>query len=85
MSFDTERFIVEIENRPCLWNSASKDYSDRNLKIKCWDELVIIFQEKEEMSNQEKRTMYPLLYYHFISIYHMLIFRIIYLFEHPVY
>ncbi|XP_072389300.1 uncharacterized protein [Diabrotica undecimpunctata] len=57
MSFDTERFIVEIENRPCLWNSASNDYSDRNLKIKCWEELVNIFQDKEEMSNQEKKQL----------------------------
>lgn len=57
MAFDTERFIVEIENRPCLWNSALKEYSDRNLKIKCWEELVNIFKEKDDMTVQEKKEL----------------------------
>lgn len=51
MSFDTEKIIIEIQNRPCIW-----DYSDRNLKIKGWDEIVNIFKEKDEMTNQEKKT-----------------------------
>lgn len=57
MSFDTERFIIEIENRPCLWNNGLKEYSDRNLKIKCWDEMVNIFKEKEDMTNAEKKEL----------------------------
>lgn len=55
MSFDTERFIVEIQNRPCLWDSSISDYSNRNLKISCWDELVNLFKEKDEMTVQEKK------------------------------
>lgn len=57
MSFDTERFIIEIQNRPCLWDTSLNDYSDRNLKIKCWDEIVNIFKEKDEMTNQEKKQL----------------------------
>lgn len=40
MSFDTEKIIIEIQNRPCIWDSSSNEYSDRNLKIKGWDEIV---------------------------------------------
>ncbi|CAH1992057.1 unnamed protein product [Acanthoscelides obtectus] len=57
MSFDTEKFIIEIQNRPCLWDSSSNDYCDRNLKIKGWDEIVNIFKEKDEMTNQEKKQL----------------------------
>ncbi|CAG4969079.1 unnamed protein product [Parnassius apollo] len=55
MNFDTVKFIIEIQNRPCLWDSSSNDYSDRNLKIKGWGEIVNIFKEKDEMKNQEKK------------------------------
>jgi hypothetical protein len=27
--FDTELFILEIEERPALWNSVLKEYSDK--------------------------------------------------------
>ncbi|CAG9790185.1 unnamed protein product [Diatraea saccharalis] len=57
MNFDTEKFIVEIKNRPCIWDSTSTDYSDRNLKIKSWDEIVDIFKEKEVMTIQEKKVL----------------------------
>lgn len=57
MSFDTERFIVEIQNRPSLWDSATKDYSDRNLKIKCWGEIVHLFKENAEMTIEEKKQL----------------------------
>lgn len=57
MSFDTEKFIIEIQNRPCIWDSSSNEYSDRNLKIKGWDEIVNIFKEKDEMTNQEKKHL----------------------------
>ncbi|XP_047029775.1 uncharacterized protein LOC124637392 [Helicoverpa zea] len=57
MSFDTEEFIIEIQNRPCIWDSSSIEYSDRNLKIKSWDEIVNIFKEKDEMTRQEKKQL----------------------------
>ncbi|XP_035445287.2 uncharacterized protein LOC118272742 [Spodoptera frugiperda] len=57
MSFDTANFIMEVKNRPCLWDSTSTDYSDRNLKSKCWNELVDIFKEKDVMTKQEKHQL----------------------------
>lgn len=34
--FDTEKFIMLIESNPCLWDIASKDYMDKNVKNTCW-------------------------------------------------
>jgi hypothetical protein len=30
-SFDTELLIIETEQRPALWNSGIKEYSDKNI------------------------------------------------------
>lgn len=57
MSFDTEKFIKKNQNCPCIWDSSSNKYSDSNLKIKGWDEIVNIFKEKDEMTNREKKTI----------------------------
>lgn len=53
MNFDTEKFIIEIQNRPAIWNTKSAEYSDRNLRQKAWEELVEIYgtdlpQEKKK-------------------------------------
>jgi len=34
--FDTEKFILLIESNPCIWDIASQDYMDRNVKNTCW-------------------------------------------------
>ena len=51
--FDTELFILEIEQRPSIWDITTKEYSDKIVKKKCWRELVEIFGdlqwEEEEM------------------------------------
>ncbi|XP_050666763.1 uncharacterized protein LOC126966644 [Leptidea sinapis] len=52
--FDTERFIIEIQNREALWNQSSDDYSNKNLKRQLWLELTDIFggenlEEKGEL------------------------------------
>ncbi|CAG2065210.1 unnamed protein product [Timema podura] len=43
-NFDTEKFIVEIQNRPSIWDSSSDD-CNRESKKKCWEEVVDIFGE----------------------------------------
>ncbi|XP_050357706.1 uncharacterized protein LOC126778260 [Nymphalis io] len=43
MNFDTEKFIIEIQNRPAIWNTKSTEYSERNLRQKAWEELVQIY------------------------------------------
>ncbi|XP_050663753.1 uncharacterized protein LOC126964596 [Leptidea sinapis] len=51
--FDTERFIIEIQNREALWNQSSDDYSNKNLKRQLWLELTDIFGG-ENLEEKEK-------------------------------
>ncbi|XP_026736327.1 uncharacterized protein LOC113499922 [Trichoplusia ni] len=53
-NFDTERFIIEIKSRPSIWDNSSSDYSDRDLKKKCWEEVVDLFGEQEQTVEQKK-------------------------------
>jgi hypothetical protein len=36
---DIEKLIWEVESRPLLYNKKLKEYSDRNLKDKSWQEM----------------------------------------------
>lgn len=54
--FDSEKFIVEIENHPAIWNSACSEYSNRDVKKKCWEELTNIFSN-EYNTVQEKKEI----------------------------
>ncbi|GBP53251.1 hypothetical protein EVAR_88135_1 [Eumeta japonica] len=53
-NFDTERFIIEIKSRPSIWDNSSSDNSDRDLKKKCWEEVVDLFREQEQAVAQKK-------------------------------
>ncbi|KAK5639728.1 hypothetical protein RI129_010539 [Pyrocoelia pectoralis] len=55
MSFDTERFIIELQSRSSLWDTSSNDYSNRDLKKKCWEEVTNLFGG-EEMIHGEKKV-----------------------------
>lgn len=55
-NFDTEKFIIEIENRPAIWNSACSEYSICDVKRKCWEELTDIFSN-EDNTVQEKKEI----------------------------
>ena len=44
-NFDKERLIVEVNSRIALWDMTAKEYSNRDLKKKSWEELVDIFYE----------------------------------------
>lgn len=54
MTFDTERFIVEVERRTAIWNVSSPDYSNRELKKRQWEEIVEMFGG-EELQEREKK------------------------------
>jgi hypothetical protein len=43
MDFDTEKFILDIKQRPALWDLSSDDYSNKNLKKKMWEEMNMMF------------------------------------------
>lgn len=55
MDFDTEKFIVEIQNRPTLWNPKCADYSNKNLKQKEWEGVVHIYGAA--LSPEEKKKL----------------------------
>lgn len=53
--FDTELFIQEIQNRPVLWDMSKREYSDRILKRKAWEEMCTLFiREFEIKTTREK-------------------------------
>ncbi|XP_026330373.1 uncharacterized protein LOC113237883, partial [Hyposmocoma kahamanoa] len=58
MDFDTERFIIDIQNRPAIWNTKSAEYSDRNLRSKAWEELVDIYGP--DLSQDKKKNLVSL-------------------------
>lgn len=54
--FDTERLIIEVENRRGLWDLASNDYSNKDVKRQFWLEVVDIFGG-ESMEDKEKAEL----------------------------
>ncbi|KAF9814770.1 hypothetical protein SFRURICE_014865 [Spodoptera frugiperda] len=56
-AFNTELLIDEIEKRPAIWDMTSSDYSDKNLRRRAWEELVLIFCEGHD--NEEKLGYTP--------------------------
>lgn len=62
MDFDTERFIIDIQNRPAIWNTKSAEYSDRNLRSKAWEELVDIYGPDLSQDKKKELGKYKLLY-----------------------
>ncbi|KAG8269684.1 uncharacterized protein LOC124366132 [Homalodisca vitripennis] len=53
--FDTEKFILEVEKRPPLYDVQSKEYSNRNVKAQCWMEVgAAVHDNWEEMTPQMK-------------------------------
>ncbi|KAK7074956.1 hypothetical protein SK128_015336 [Halocaridina rubra] len=59
--FDTEYFIAEIQSRPAVWDLNDDDYCNREVRRKCWEELVTIFFKNEEASAAEKNECGKLL------------------------
>ncbi|XP_049809278.1 uncharacterized protein LOC126252430 [Schistocerca nitens] len=56
-SFDTEAFICEIQARPAIWDTSSVDYSNRELKKTCWEQVVDIFGGKESSLEVKKELV----------------------------
>lgn len=61
-NFDTERFIIEVENRRGLWDLASNDYSNKDVKRQLWVEVVDIFGG-ESMEDKEKGRTWLVFYF----------------------
>lgn len=72
-AFNTELFIDEIEKRPAIWDMTSSNYSDRNLKRRAWEELVLIFCEGDDSEEKKKLLCeYIYLFTFTISLYYKL-------------
>ncbi|GBP44038.1 hypothetical protein EVAR_85192_1 [Eumeta japonica] len=54
MTFDTEKFIREIESRKAIWDITSEEYSDRDLKKRRWEEITNKMCS-ESLSENEKK------------------------------
>jgi len=39
MTFDTELFIISIEQKKSIWNTSCTDYRDRDMKLKDWEDV----------------------------------------------
>ncbi|XP_005108692.1 uncharacterized protein LOC101863378 [Aplysia californica] len=54
-SFDTDRFIIEIQRRPALWDSRCADYGSRMIKAKAWADICEnFFDNFQEMDSGNK-------------------------------
>ena len=55
MTFDSEKFICEIEKRPAIYDVTSKNYSNRLIKAKCWSEVgETMYEDWECMTLEDK-------------------------------
>ena len=55
MEFEVEKMIIEIRERPELWDTSSEIYKDRNKKKEAWKEVLIyLFDDFEEKTKEEK-------------------------------
>jgi hypothetical protein len=54
MEVETDLLISEVEKRPAIWFMTSSEYSNRTLKRKAWEELVLIFSHVEDTEDKKK-------------------------------
>lgn len=43
MMIDTEKFLVEIQSRECIWNPKVKEYSVKSERRRAWEEVAEVF------------------------------------------
>lgn len=58
MSLDTDKFIIEIEKRVELWDTASPNYANKIIKQNSWLEICRLFHEGYDSmaTNQQKEV-----------------------------
>lgn len=54
MEVETDLLISEVEKRPAIWDMTSSEYSNRTLKRKAWEELVLVFSDVEDTEDKKK-------------------------------
>jgi hypothetical protein len=54
MDFDTEKFSLQVKQRPAVWDLSSDEYSNKNLKKNMWEEITMVFGGSECTTTKEK-------------------------------
>lgn len=69
--FDTERFIIEVQERPALYEVKSKEYANREIKAKLWMEIgQEVVAHWADLGPEEKNKAGKFTYY-FISYFNV--------------
>jgi hypothetical protein len=55
---DTEKFIIEIEGKPSIWDITSSDYQNRDKQINDWGDICKTMCEDWESLDAERRTQF---------------------------
>lgn len=50
----TDLLIDEIEKRVAIWNINSKEYANKIIKRRSWEELVLIFCNNNDSEEKKK-------------------------------
>lgn len=55
---DSERIILEIERRPCLYDTKCETYKNRMLKVDSWLSVAqnVVGEKWNDMTNEEKNA-----------------------------
>ncbi|XP_075032852.1 uncharacterized protein LOC142094514 [Mixophyes fleayi] len=53
---DTDLLISEVKKRPAVYDQQEDDYSDRNKKQRCWDEICAVLVPGWEESSQLEKS-----------------------------
>lgn len=56
IDFDTEKFILSIKERPCLWDMTTEEYSNKNIKKKMWEEITLLFRDSDKIDNARENN-----------------------------
>lgn len=57
MKIDTERVIIEVHLRPCLWDKSHELYKNRDARDAAWKEILKeIAPNFDTMSDEEKKN-----------------------------
>ena len=68
-TLDIDRFIIEIEDRPAIWDLRCDDYSSKIAKAKAWEEMCDIFVPGfREMDSAGKTKAGMFLYYSYNKV-----------------
>lgn len=61
--FDTQKFIIEVEKRPALYNKSILEYSDKDLKEELWIEVCEAIVSNWRQGGEDGRILMVVFWY----------------------